>query len=145
MAKKSLLYFTNDSSKEASVKANSYVVANVGYFFQDVADRRAEIVIEGDLNISLKDAFIVIKEEEAKQLQNEKANPNAEMLKLKQENEELKKKLEESGADELLKENESLKAELETLKAELETLKLNLAESQAENEKLKKKTITPKK
>lgn len=138
MAKKSLLYFTDDSSKEKSVKANSYVVANVGYFFQDVADRRAEIVIEGDLNISLKDAFIVIKEEEAKQLQNEKANPNAEILKLKQENEELKKKLEESGADELLKENESLKAELETLK-------LNLAESQAENEELKKKTITPKK
>lgn len=119
MAKKSLLYFTDDSSKEKSVKANSYVVANVGYFFQDVADRRAEIVIEGDLNISLKDAFIVIKEEEAKQLQNEKANPNAEMLKLKQEN--------------------------ESLKAELETLKLKLAESQAENEELKKKTITPKK
>ena len=75
------------------------------------------------MNISLKDAFIVIKEEEAKQLQNEKANPNAEMLKLKQENEELKKKLEESGADELLKENESLKAELETLKQENEALK----------------------
>ena len=131
MAKKSLLYFTDNSIKEKSVKANSYVVANVGYFFQDVSDRRAEIVIEGDLNISLSDSFVVIKEEEAIQLQNEKANPNAEMLKLKQENEALKKKLEESGADELLKENESLKAELETLKTE--------------NEELKKKTTTPKK
>lgn len=123
MAKKSLLYFTDGSSRESTVKANSYVVSNVGYFFQDVADRRAEIVIEGDLNISLKDAFVVITEEAALQLQKEKENPNAEMLRLKQENEALKKQIADTGTDELLKENESLKAELEAVKQENEALK----------------------
>ena len=130
MAKKSLLYFTDDSSKESTVKANSYVVANIGYFFQDVADKRAEIIIEGELNISLKDSFIVIEKEAALQLQKEKENPNAEMLRLKQENEALKKQIADAGTDELLKENESLKAELEAVKKENETLK---------------KTATPKK
>lgn len=51
MAKKSLLYFTDDSIKDKSVKAKSFVVSEIGVFFQDVADHRASILIEGDLNI----------------------------------------------------------------------------------------------
>lgn len=104
MAKKSLLYFTDDSIKDKSVKAKSFVVSEIGVFFQDVADHRANILIEGDLNISLESSFVIIDEKQAEQLKKEKASPSSEMLKLKQENEELKKQIET-----LKKENEELK------------------------------------
>lgn len=112
MSKKSLLYFYDDSIKDKSIKAKSYVVAKIGVFFQDVADKRARILIEDDLNISLDNPFVIIDEKQAEQLQKEKANPNSEMLKLKIENEELKKQIET-----LKKENEELKKNNNSKKA----------------------------
>lgn len=129
MSKKSLLLFKDNSLKVKEIKAGDYVVANIGVFFQDVADKRAEIVIEGNLNISLTDSYKVVSEDEANELVKVKENPNDAISSLKAEIETLKNSDENIKKIEALEnENKSLKAEIDTLKSEIEALKKQLIE-----------------
>lgn len=95
MLKKSLLYFLEDSIVNKEVKAKDYVVSKIGYFFRDVHEKRCKILIESDLNISLVDSFLIITEEEAKELIKEKMNPNDIINYLREENKLLKEKIKE--------------------------------------------------
>lgn len=122
MSKKSLLLFKDNSLKVKEIKAGDYVVANIGVFFQDVADKRAEIVIEGNLNISLTDSYKIVSEDEANELVKVKENPNDAISSLKAEIETLK------NSDANIKKIEALENENKSLKAEIKALKKQLIE-----------------
>lgn len=151
MNKKSLLFFRDDSLKKTDVKANSYVVSDIGFFFQDVSDRRAEIVLEGELSISLSDKYKVITEEEATALIEAKANPNKlyleiekikeEIASLKSENASLTEEntLLKKESESLTNENTSLKEENASLKSENDSLKEQLGQVQGKEAKAKQK------
>ena len=109
MSKKSLLFFKDNSLKVKEIKAGDYAVANIGFFFQDVADKRAEIIIEGNLNISLTDSYKIVSKDEANELVKVKENPNDAIS--------------------------SLKAEIETLKSEIEALKKQIADKHLAEDK----------
>lgn len=129
MSKKSLLFFKDNSLKVKEIKAGDYAVANIGFFFQDVADKRAEIIIEGNLNISLTDSYKIVSKDEANELVKVKENPNDAISSLKAEIETLKNSDENIKKIESLEnENKSLKAEIETLKSEIEALKKQIAD-----------------
>lgn len=149
MSKKSLVLYRNESTVIKEVKAGDYVIAERGYLFNDVHTKRCEIIIEGELSISLTDKYKVITSDEAAALINEYKQPASSLASMKQELEKCKKELEEYKNSDTTKlqskiaELELKTAELEKANEELakenETLKVKVSELEKANESVKKK------
>lgn len=146
MSKKSLVLYRNESTVIKEVKAGDYVIAERGYLFNDVHTKRCEIIIEGELSISLVDKYKVITSDEATALINEYKQPASSLASMKQELEKCKKELEEyKNSDtaqlqlkikelelkiqELVKTNEVLTKENESLKVKVSELEKTAADS----------------
>ena len=156
MSKKSLVLYRNESTVIKDVKAGDYVITERGYLFNDVHTKRCEIIIEGELSISLTDKYKVITSDEAAALINEYKQPASSLASMKQELEKCKKELEKCKKElEECKNSDTAQlqskiAELELKTAELEkanealtkeneTLKVKVSELEKANESVKKK------